>query len=189
MEAGKGLSCQSVRSLVAPSSRFSVKNGLPLAPLTSNNCAHKCGPRLWGVSAAEGLPQTHPAPSAAVCGPTRQEQRARGRDSSSSKEARTTASPSSRQPPQRRRSSPPESDQKPTRAGGDGGRGRDWLGTGYKRPRRAPAAAGVGPRVSSGAVDKDDAQRPHPTWQPPACTSARVFIKCRVLGPDAWTPP
>ena len=106
MEAGKGLSCQSVRSLVAPSSRFSVKNGLPLAPLASNNCAHKCGPRLWGVSAAEGLPQTHPAPSAAVCGPTRQEQRARGRDSSSSKEARTTASPSSRQPPQRRRSSP-----------------------------------------------------------------------------------
>ena len=123
VEAVKGLSCQSVRSLVAPSSRFSVKNGLPLAPLATNNCAHKCGPCLWGVSVAEGLPQTHPAPSAAVCSPTRQEQRARGRDSSSSKEARTTASP--QQPPASPETEdlPPESDQKPARARGDGGRG------------------------------------------------------------------
>ena len=189
MEAVKGLSCQSVRSLVVPSSRFSVKNGLPLAPLATNNCAHSVGP-AFGVCQWQRVSPRHIRhPLLQFAAPPGRSKEPGAETAPPAKKPEPQPPPSSRQPPQRRRTSPRSLIRNLPEPAEMAGGGRDWPGTGYKRPSRAPAAAGVGPRVSSGAVDKDDAQRPPPTWQPPACMSARVLIKCRVLGPGAWTPP
>lgn len=93
MEAGKGLTCLSVRSLVAPSSRFSVKNGLPLAPSPLITAPASVG-LAFGVCQRQRVSPRHIRhPLLQFAAPPWQEQRARGRDCSSSKDARTSASP------------------------------------------------------------------------------------------------
>ena len=108
----------------------------PTGALTTNNCAHKCGPRLWGVSATEGLPQTHPAPSAAVCGPP-------GRSKEPGAETAPPAKmPEPQPPPPRPPASPetedlpPESDQKPAGAC-RGGRGPRLAGNRIGAPQQS----------------------------------------------------
>lgn len=142
-------------------------------PLTTNNCARKCGPRLWGVSAAEGLPQTRPAPSAAAVAPP-----GRGREPGA--ETAPPAEMPEPQPPQRPRASP----RSPWRQ-------RAGAGIGWKQDASTPAEHLQWPEPdpeSPWGLWTRMTPTTTPAWQPLACMSARALIKCRVLGPRVWTP-
>lgn len=140
----------------------------PIGPLTTNNCTPKCGPRLWGVSAVEGLPQTRPAPSAAACSPAGQGQR---------------------QLLQQRCQSPslPRDGGPPPGARGDSGRGPGLAGNRMRAPQQSLQWPEPDPESPRGLWTRMTPTTT-PTWQPLACMSARALIKCRVLGPSVWTP-
>lgn len=138
--------CQRVRSLVAPSSRFSVTRGRPLAPSPLITAPPSVGP-AFGVCQWQRVSPKH------VRHPLLQLAAPPGRGREPGAETAPPAKMPEPQPPQRRRASP----RSPRRQ-------RAGAGIGWEQDAGAaaePAVAGAGPRVSSGAVDEDDANN-HP---------------------------